>query len=67
MIKSMTGYGKGEVSSKNITIDVSMSALNSRFFDCKVKMPRSLNGYEQEIIQNIKTQCKRGRITVNID
>ncbi len=67
MIKSMTGYGKGEDSNKDIIINVSMSALNSRFFDCKVKMPRSLNDYEEEIIQKIKTQCKRGRIIVNID
>ena len=67
MIKSMTGYGKGEDSNKDIIINVSMSALNSRFFDCKVKMPRSLNDYEEEIINKIKTQCKRGRIIVNID
>ncbi len=63
----MTGYGKGEQSSDNITISVSVTALNSRFFDCNVKMPRSLNGFEEEITQKVKDSCKRGRITVNVD
>ena len=67
MILSMTGFGKGEQNSNNITISVSISALNSRFFDCNVKMPRNLNEFESEIVQKVKSKCIRGRISVNVD
>ena len=41
MIKSMTGYGRGEAAFEGRTIVVEVRAVNNRYLDCTVKMPRA--------------------------
>ena len=40
MIKSMTGYGRGEqvLSGRSITVEI--RSVNNRYLDCTVKLPR---------------------------
>ena len=64
---SLTGFGRSEYNKDNILLTVSISALNSRFYDCNIKIPRVLNKYEEEILLEVKKRCKRGRISININ
>ena len=54
MIKSMTAFGraKHEGERKNITIEI--KSVNSRFFDCSVKLPRQYVFLEERIKEHIK-------------
>ena len=40
MIRSMTGYGRGEQVLHDRTITVELRAVNNRYLDCSVKLPR---------------------------
>ena len=37
----MTGYGRGEQSFDGVKITVELRAVNNRYLDCAVKMPRA--------------------------
>ncbi len=41
MVKSMTGYGRGEATEEGLTVTVELRAVNNRYLDCAVKMPRT--------------------------
>ena len=40
MIRSMTGYGRGEQVLHDRTITIEVRAVNNRYLDCSVKIPR---------------------------
>ena len=42
MIKSMTGFGHGELVSEDFRITVEMKAVNHRYCDINIKMPKKL-------------------------
>ena len=41
MIRSMTGYGRGEGAYEGVNITVELRSVNNRYLDCSVKMPRT--------------------------
>ncbi|MDY6341092.1 MAG: YicC/YloC family endoribonuclease, partial [Lachnospiraceae bacterium] len=43
MVRSMTGYGRSEVSKEDKKIVAEIKSVNNRFLDLTVKMPRKLN------------------------
>ena len=65
MIKSMTAFGraKRQGESKDITIEI--KSVNSRFFDCSVKLPRAYLFLEERIKEYIK-QNAVGRAKVDV-
>jgi len=67
MILSMTGFGKGEYCKNDINVITTLSSLNSRFFDCKIKLPKRFKNYEEKIHTEVKRFCKRGRLSIQID
>lgn len=66
MIKSMTGFGKGNLSKNLREYQVEIKAVNHRYLDISVKLPRQLSYLEEEIKKEISTQLKRGKIDVFI-
>lgn len=67
MIKSMTGFGNIYLSNNLYSLTIDIKSINSRYLDCKIKLPKQIEQYEVDIITNIKKVCKRGRISVNIN
>ena len=49
MIKSMTGFGRSEVSENNRKFTVEMKSVNHRYLDVNIKMPKKLNFFEAAI------------------
>ena len=49
MIKSMTGYGKGESADPQGRCVVEIKTVNNRYGEVSVKMPRSFLAYEHEV------------------
>lgn len=66
MIKSMTGYGKANLSEKAREYQVEIKSVNHRYLDISVKMPRILSYLEEEVKKEIASQVKRGKIDVFI-
>ena len=49
MVKSMTGFGKGEATLQNKKITVEIRSLNSKQLDLSIKMPSAYRSLEPEI------------------
>lgn len=61
-ILSMTGFGRGEFSSKEHKITVELSSVNRKQFDCSVSMPRELASCEAKLQRAISSQITRGYV-----
>ena len=66
MIKSMTGYGKANLSKNEREYQVEIKSVNHRYLDISVKMPRILSYLEEEVKKEIASKVKRGKIDVFI-
>jgi uncharacterized protein (TIGR00255 family) len=66
MIKSMTGYGKGEAASERGTFSVEVRSVNHRYGEVSVRMPRQFLSLEQEIKRSVSSLLKRGKIDMSI-
>lgn len=66
MIKSMTGYGKAESTHDQGKITVEMRAVNHRYGEISVKLPRALICFENEVRKLVSGRLKRGKIDVFI-
>ena len=64
MIKSMTGYGKGNLNVENRDYQIEIKSVNHRYLDISIKMPRTLGYLEEEIKKEISKKIKRGKIDV---
>ena len=66
-IRSMTGFGRSEFVSDRFRVSVEMKAVNHRYLDLTVKMPRRLNPYEAAIRSLIKELgVERGKVDLYI-
>ena len=67
MIKSMTAFGRHRLDLPEVSITVEIKSVNSRFFDCTVKMPRSLSALEERIKAYVqKNAVSRAKVDVYI-
>ncbi|MDY0190438.1 MAG: YicC/YloC family endoribonuclease [Desulfuromonas sp.] len=62
MIKSMTGYGKGEFVGDDATYSVEIKTVNHRYADVGVKLPRALMFMESELKKQVAQRLTRGKI-----
>lgn len=62
-IYSMTGFGRGEVSTEQgLKITVELTSVNRKQLDCNVSMPRELGCCESKLQACVASQLKRGHI-----
>ena len=67
MIRSMTGFGHGEVSNdKNQKVTVEMKSVNHRYCDISLKLPKKLAMFEANIRNIIKEYASRGKIDIYV-
>ncbi|MFC2088389.1 YicC/YloC family endoribonuclease [Calditrichota bacterium] len=66
MPSSMTGYGKAQTTFNNYEIEVEIRSLNNRYLDTIIRLPKSLENYEQLIKDEIKKKLIRGKISISI-
>jgi uncharacterized protein (TIGR00255 family) len=64
MIKSMTGFGKGESKSKTGVFTVEIRTVNHRYFDFSSKIPNSLALLEDRIKELLHKDIKRGKVNL---
>ena len=66
MIKSMTGFGKGEADSRNGKVKAEVRTVNHKFLDVSTKLPDGLLGFEDKIREMIAKFVKRGKVNLNL-
>lgn len=66
MIKSMTGFGRCEVTEDNQKIIIEMKSVNHRYLDVNMKMPKKLSAFENSIRNFLKEYIQRGKVDVFI-
>jgi len=69
MITSMTGFGRGEASSKGITVTVELRSVNSRYLDISFRLPQTLQDKEFDLKEQLQEHVERGKVnaTVRVD
>jgi len=66
MIKSMTGFGRGEYTDGKRRIVAEIKSVNHRYSDISVKMPRRYSFAEERVKNVVKSIAKRGKVDVSI-
>jgi len=62
MLRSMTGYGRGEASAGEIAVVVELRSVNNRFRDIQLRCPREYMALEPRINNLLRDPFSRGRI-----
>ncbi len=66
MIRSMTGFGRGESSSNGFQVTVEVKTLNSRYLDISIRVPQSIQHHEFDIKEEVQKKLSRGKVHVNV-
>ncbi|OFX80647.1 MAG: YicC family protein [Bacteroidetes bacterium GWE2_29_8] len=67
MIKSMTGFGNTLFSYKEMSISIEIKTLNSKQFDCNIRVPMFLKSKEFEIRSLLQNKIERGKVDMFIN
>lgn len=67
MITSMTGYGQGEFKCNGYESFVEVRAVNHRFLDVSMRLPRALSTYEETVKEMVRKFVSRGRINLVVN
>ncbi len=65
-LKSMTGFGRGEYRADGLDLVVEIKAVNHRYNETVVRMPRVLNALEDRIRRHVADEISRGRVDLFI-
>jgi len=66
MIRSMTGYGRAEVSGARLSLSVECKSLNHRHLDIAVRLPRAFSALELDARRVVQGAVQRGRVEVGV-
>ncbi len=66
MIKSMTGFGRCEISDVHCKFTVEIKAVNHRYLDINLKMPKKFSFFESSIRTVLKNYIQRGKVDIFI-
>jgi uncharacterized protein (TIGR00255 family) len=64
MLKSMTGFGRGDGETTLGKVFVETRSVNHRYCDINIKLPKRLIPFENRIKEMIRAQVSRGRIDI---
>ena len=66
MLKSMTGFGRCEQVTDQYKISVEMKAVNHRYLDLGIRMPKKFSRFENAVRTFLKEYVKRGKVDLFI-
>ncbi|HTT75655.1 MAG TPA: YicC/YloC family endoribonuclease [Candidatus Binataceae bacterium] len=61
-MRSMTGFGRAELERGGVQVVAEVRALNQRFFELKLNLPRGWGEHEAEIRRIVQEVVERGRV-----
>ncbi|MDE5755155.1 MAG: YicC family protein [Oscillospiraceae bacterium] len=66
MLKSMTGYGRGQIQTADKDILVEMKSVNARYLEQNVRIGRNYSYLEEELKSLVKTRISRGKVEISV-
>jgi uncharacterized protein (TIGR00255 family) len=66
MIKSMTGFGSTNISTKSGKITIEINSTNRKFLEISTNLPREFSSFEIDIKKQISKIVFRGHVVINI-
>ncbi len=66
LVRSMTGFGRGEASGDVGRVTVEVKAVNHRFSEVVFRMPRQFSGLEERVRKLVLGKVSRGRFEVYV-
>jgi uncharacterized protein (TIGR00255 family) len=66
MIRSMTGFGRGEAAFRNGKVTVEIKTVNHKFFDETLKLPNGITVFEDRIKELLQKSLRRGKVNLNL-
>jgi uncharacterized protein (TIGR00255 family) len=67
MIRSMTGYGRGEVAVGGYRFLAEIKSVNHRFLNTHIRLPREFSHLESFVAARCASRCERGHLAVNVE
>ncbi len=64
MVRSMTGYGRGEANNECLAVTVELKSVNHRFFEASVRAPRQFAFLEDKLKAYVQSRVARGKIDI---
>ncbi len=66
MLRSMTGYGRGEIEEKGVRVGAELRSVNNRYLEISPRLPRFLAALEGDVKKVLQGRLSRGRVLVNV-
>ncbi|MGD8374553.1 MAG: YicC/YloC family endoribonuclease [Acidobacteriota bacterium] len=66
MIRSMTGFGRGERRTRALQVTADARSVNHRFLDVRIKLPAEAGDLETELRRRVGRYIRRGRVEVAV-
>ena len=66
MIRSMTGFGRKQISVEGYNITVEIKSVNNRYFDFYAKIPRTFSFLEEKVKSLLSTEISRGKVECSL-
>lgn len=66
MIKSMTGFGRGESLTESREITVEIRSVNHRYFEFSSRLPRSCGYLEEKLKSFLQEHISRGKVEISV-
>lgn len=63
----MTGFGQAETETETFLCKVEIKALNGKFLDINIRLPRNLQNKELELRNDLSKKLERGSISINVN
>lgn len=66
MIRSMTGFGRGQANVNSRDVLVEIKSVNNRYYDFSARLPRSYNYLEEKLKSFLQGSISRGKVEVSV-
>ncbi len=66
MLRSMTGYGRGQATGGGFDITVDIKAVNHRYFEFAARLPKAFPFLEERLKALVQSSVNRGKVEVTV-
>src|SRR5215470_2360 len=66
MIRSMTGFGRADVTGETVAITVEARSVNHRHLDVGLRLPGAWSSLEGDVRRIVQGRLERGRVDVSV-
>src|SRR5438552_6303239 len=67
LMKSMTGFGRGNATGEEFNVAVEIKTVNNRYLDIHLRISQELAPLEMNIRKLVSARLSRGRVDLNIN